>query len=68
MPHKKKEWARLLLRVIDPSFYIKNPRDPSDPNCGSISVTFFAKRFEDLPKFKKIGDILRIHRANTGTF
>jgi hypothetical protein len=26
-------------------------------------VTFFAKRMEDLPVVRKIGDIIRVHRA-----
>jgi hypothetical protein len=27
-------------------------------------ITIFAKRLEDLPVVRKIGDIIRVHRAN----
>ena len=33
-----------------------------------MSVTFFAKQPEQLPQFKRVGDIIRIHRANIGTY
>ena len=39
-----------------------------DPNNGCVSVTFFAPRSEQLPTFYCVGDIIRIHRANIGTY
>lgn len=48
--------------------HYKQPRDPSDPNNGCVSVTFFAHQQESLPTFMRVGDIIRIHRANIGTY
>lgn len=48
-PHKKKQFYRQLLKIIDPSFYYKYPRDNTDPNNGCVSVTFFAPKKEQLP-------------------
>lgn len=43
----------VTLRVIDPSLPKK-----------SAQVILYASRFEDLPIIHRIGDIIRIHRAN----
>ena len=48
--------------------HYKHPRDVSDPNNGCVSVTFFAHGQEQLPTFMRVGDIIRIHRANIGTY
>jgi hypothetical protein len=32
------------------------------------TLVLFAKRFEDLPISQRIGDIIRVHRANCGVF
>lgn len=48
--------------------HYKQPRDVSDPNNGCVSVTFFAHNQESLPTFMRVGDIIRIHRANIGTY
>ena len=48
--------------------HYKQPRDVSDPNNGCVSVTFFAHQQEQLPTFMRVGDIIRIHRANIGTY
>ena len=48
--------------------HYKQPRDASDPNNGCVSVTFFAHQQEQLPTFMRVGDIIRIHRANIGTY
>jgi Telomeric single stranded DNA binding POT1/CDC13 len=57
-----------LLKIIDPSTHYKYPRDPSDQSNGCVSVTFFSKDKDQLPTFTKVGDIIRIHRANIGTY
>jgi hypothetical protein len=40
----------------------------SDLTNGCVLVTFWAKTAELLPKFNRIGDIIRIHRANIGQY
>ena len=67
-PHPKKQWQRQLLRIIDPSQHFKYPKDPSDPNNGCSSVTIFAKHTDQLPTFARVGDIIRIHRANISLY
>lgn len=67
-PHPKKNFFRQLLKIVDPSMHYKQPRDTSDPNNGCVSVTFFAHQQEALPTFMRVGDIIRIHRANIGTY
>ena len=39
-----------------------------DIHNGCVSVTFFSKDQETLPQIKKIGEIIRIHRANIGQY
>ena len=34
----------------------------------TCTLVMFAKRFEDLPISQRIGDIIRVHRANVGTY
>jgi hypothetical protein len=48
--------------------HYKQPKNLQDPNNGCVSVTFFAPRQEQLPTFSCLGDIIRIHRANIGTY
>jgi len=43
------------LKVIDPTLY---------GNGKSAQVVIYAKRFEDLPIVHRLGDIIRVHRAN----
>lgn len=45
------------LKVIDPTL---NPKNKD----GWAQVIIYANRFEDLPIVHRIGDIIRIHRAN----
>lgn len=40
----------------------------NDPNNGCTSITLFAKQPDQLPQFKRIGDIIRIHKANVGQY
>lgn len=65
-PHPKKSFHRQLLKIIDPTMHYKN--NPQDNQNGCVSVTFFAHNAEQLPQFKRVGDIIRIHRANIGTY
>ena len=37
-------------------------------SSGCASVTFFSKFEESLPKFNRVGDIIRIQRANVGQY
>jgi hypothetical protein len=67
-PHPKKTFYRQLLKIIDPSMHYKYPREPNDVTNGCVSITFFGKDRDSLPKFTKVGDIIRIHRANIGTY
>lgn len=48
--------------------HYKHPRDLGDVNNGCVSVTFFSKDKDQLPVFKRVGDIIRIHRANIGSY
>jgi len=49
------------LKVIDPSF---NPvEDVKHHQMKFGLVTCYADRMEDLPVVRKIGDIIRVHRA-----
>lgn len=46
------------LKVIDPTL---NPKTKSHDFA---QVVIYAKRFEDLPIIHRLGDVIRIHRAN----
>jgi len=48
--------------------YQNNKNVNTDLTNGCVSVTFFAKNPEHLPPFKRVGDIIRIHRANIGQY
>jgi hypothetical protein len=45
------------LKVIDPTLNSKNKQD-------FAQVIIYARRFEDLPIVHRLGDIIRVHRAN----
>lgn len=66
--HNQYKSYKQHVKIIDPSMHYKYPRDHSDPNNGCISVTFFGKTPDLLPTFKRIGEIIRIHRGNIGLF
>jgi hypothetical protein len=34
----------------------------------TISVVFFAREFKDLPICQRIGDVIRVHRAQVGAY
>lgn len=53
------------MKICDPS----QPWSSEDSNViEHCSLVFFAKRFEDLPISQRVGDIIRVHRANVGIF
>ncbi|MFN7881207.1 MAG: hypothetical protein ACK5NI_01860, partial [bacterium] len=58
-PYKRENKFICSLKVIDPTL---NPKINKD--AGYASVVIYANRFEDLPIVHRIGDIIRIHRAN----
>ena len=39
-----------------------------DLNDGCVSITFFSKNKDYLPVIKRVGDIIRVHRANIGQY
>jgi len=49
------------LKIIDPSLHSKGGK-PSDNDFAT--VVLYASKFEDLPIISRVGDIIRIHRAN----
>lgn len=56
-PYKVKQDRYIcVLKVIDPTL---NPKTKGD----FAQVVIYAKRFEDLPIVHRIGDIIRVHRA-----
>ena len=46
------------LKVIDPTLHPKGGKQDA------AQVVIYAKRFEDLPIVHRLGDIIRVHRAN----
>jgi len=46
------------LKVIDPTLHPKTGKQ----ECAQVVI--YAKRFEDLPIVHRLGDIIRVHRAN----
>lgn len=65
-PHPKKAFHRQLLKIIDPTMHYKSSAVEQQNGC--VSVTFFAHNPDQLPQFKRVGDIIRIHRANIGMY
>lgn len=53
------------MKIIDPDQQWSTEEPGTLEHC---SLVFFSKRFEDLPICTRIGDIIRVHRANVGVF
>jgi Telomeric single stranded DNA binding POT1/CDC13 len=51
------------LKIVDPSLYLKSQKGTGDAS-DYATLVLYAKRFEDLPIIHRIGDIIRVHRAN----
>lgn len=49
------------LKIVDPSLHSKGGKATDNDFA---TVVIYAKRFEDLPICNKVGDIIRLHRAN----
>jgi hypothetical protein len=49
------------LKIVDPSLHSKGGK-PTDTDWAQVVI--YASRFEDLPIVSKVGDIIRLHRAN----
>jgi hypothetical protein len=65
---KNKEKHLVSLKIVDPSCFLQEGDDVDAGSYGCTNVTLFAKRQEDLPLIKRIGDIIRIHRATMNIF
>ena len=63
-PYKGNNRYICTLKVIDPTFHpVAGYEDrPMDWKFGL--VTCYADRIEDLPVVRKIGDIIRVHKAS----
>lgn len=53
------------LKVIDPSLHSKGGK-PSDNDYAQVIL--YGIKFEDLPIISRVGDIIRLHRANLRIF
>lgn len=60
-PYKGPNRYVCTLKVVDSTYY--SNVESAKGNIKFGLVTFFAKRMEDLPVVRKIGDIIRVHRA-----
>lgn len=49
------------MKIVDPTLH--STVESATNRIQHVLCTFHAKRFEDLPVAKKIGDVVRIHRA-----
>jgi len=49
------------LKIVDPTLHAKGGK-PTDNDWASVVI--YANKFEDLPIISKVGDIIRLHRAN----
>ena len=50
------------MKITDPSMTM------NDGVMEHATLVLFAKKFEDLPISQRVGDIIRVHRANVGVF
>ena len=59
---------RQVIRLIDPTMYYKTETSKDDIHNGCVLVSFWSTKAEPLPRFNRVGDIIRIHRANIGQY
>ena len=57
-PYKSQSKYLCGLRVVDPTAHITDSKEDF------ATVQIYAKRIEDLPIVKRVGDIIRVHRSN----
>jgi len=67
-PYNKPDKGAVMLKVVDPSLNIRHPRDPTDLSNGYATVSIYAQTADKLPHIKRVGDIIRIYKANVSTF
>lgn len=69
-PHKVEgKGYKTHLRIIDPSLQGTGKVVGGNENvCQSINVTILAQKEEQLPVFKKLGELFRIHRCTIGNY
>ena len=60
-PYKGQNRYICTLKIVDPSYHPSVETQTGNMKFGL--VTCFAKRMEDLPVVRKIGDVIRVHRA-----
>lgn len=61
-PHKVSSSRYVVsLKIVDPTLHYKGGK-ASDNDYATVVI--YASRFEDLPIANKVGDIIRLHRAN----
>lgn len=65
-PYKSQNKFICTIKVIDKTLHSIKEGENKRVIFGLI--TFFAKKLEDLPVVRKIGDVLRIHRATVKEF
>jgi hypothetical protein len=61
LPYKTNSRHVCSLKVMDPTLYLSED-DKDTKSCANVVI--YAKKSEDLPVVSKIGDIIRVHRAN----
>lgn len=59
-PYKTEKRSVVSCKVVDHSLAKKGTVSEKD----WVTVVFYAKNFEDLPIIQRIGDIIRVHRAD----
>ena len=65
-PYKGHKSFLCSLKIIDPTCH---PAETSSGGQLKVAIiTCYANRFEDLPTVRKIGDLIRIHRATCKPF
>jgi hypothetical protein len=64
-PHKKEDKGyKTHIKIVDPSLQ----GNGKDGSTSGINITFMSSNPEQLPTFKRIGEIIRVHRCNIGNF
>ncbi len=65
-PHRKEDnpGFKTQIKIIDPS----QQGTGKDNSCVALNVTFLSTTLDNLPTFKKIGEIIRIHRCTIGSY
>ena len=62
--YKRTNCSLCSIKVVDKSQNLRHPLDPDDYSNSYCNITIFSKDINALPVVKKVGDIIRVHRAN----